>query len=60
MVAMCIFNRLAALRSAKFGLYVINVTMPTLPHGFDPPARPVHAFILFLGLIGIVWSDAVL
>ncbi len=28
MVAMCIFNRLASLRSAKFGLYLINVTMP--------------------------------
>lgn len=25
---MCIFNRLAAPRSAKFGLYLINVTLP--------------------------------
>ncbi len=46
--------RIASLRSAKFDLYLTNVTMPTLPHGFDPPARLVHAFILFLGLIGIV------
>ena len=34
--------------------------MPILPRGFDPAARLVHAFILFLGLIGIVWNDAVL
>ncbi len=53
-VAMCIFNRSASLRSANFDLYLTNVTMPTLAHGFDPPVRLVHAFILFLGLIGIV------
>ncbi len=49
-----IMARIASLRSAKFDLYLTNVTMPTLPHGFDPPVRLVHAFILFLGLIGIV------